>query len=293
MKSSPRFTIVFTDSGLGGLSSLAKFYRFLKNSSFLPFPEIDLIFFNAQQQNENSYSKMKDKSQKIKTFNGALEAIQGKYNPDIIAIACNTLSAIYPYTKFSKTGAHVIEIISSGKSQILRHINDFPNEPVLMFATQTTIKSAAYYFDNPLIFPISGENLASLIENDYQSSSVSNRVNEMFQRASELIGSKRTVSLFFGCTHYGYIKDLFYAIAKNFDLSIHKILDPESVFLEQLKTKIKIENTSFNTPHIKIAIESQAIIAINEIESIGSILQEDYPEISEILRNYTRLPNLF
>ena len=261
MIASDELTIVFTDSGLGGLSSFAKLYYLLRKSSQLPYKKIDLLFFNALPESGAGYGKMKEESQKVGTFNRALNALQKRYSPNKIAIACNTLSAVYPKTSFSSSSNHTLEIISSGRKQIEEYLKNLPEIPLLILATPTTINSGAYYFENKNILPISGDNLASLIEADFQNNSVKDRVREMLHTASNNLGKNKTVSLFFGCTHYGLIKDIFFELSKDFDLSISNTLDPQDAFIEKIMIDIfKKKMLIYADTKINLKIESQAVI---------------------------------
>ncbi len=290
----PKFTVVFTDSGLGGLSSLGKFYHYLKDIKTWSFKEIDLIFFNALAESGMGYSLMKSEEQKVSIFNSALEALQERYNPDVIAIACNTLSALYPKTAFSKTNKHVLEIISPAKLQISEHQQICGQEPLLIFATETTINSGAYRFNDKNIITVCGGSLASLIEANSKDLAVQERINEMFKSAREKIVKKKDISIFLGCTHYGYIQELFYKQCKFYNFKISKILDPQDAFVELIKTKTKENNKSApGKTKINLRIESQATIEPYEIKSISALLENEYPDISEILKNYTRLPKMF
>lgn len=290
----PKYTIVFTDSGLGGLLSFANFYTFLNKAHGISYSEIDLLYFNALPESGAGYSKMKSRAQMVNTFNRALNALQNRYSPDIIAIACNTLSAAYPETTFANDNKHVIEIITAGRSQISIHIKQFRHEPILVFATPTTINSGVYHFDNPNVIPVSGGNLASLIEADYSSSSVRKCVRTIIQTANNKLKSEKIISIFLGCTHYGFIKEIFYELCQDYNFSINTILDPQEIFVDVLKTKIQSNDKSSNREtKINLKIESQAVIESFEIKSISSLLQNDHPEISTLLRNYTRLPKLF
>ena len=90
------------------------------------------------------------------------------------------------------------------------------------------------------------------------------------------------------------IKDIFFELSKDFDLSISNTLDPQDAFIEQLMVDIlKKKMLTYEDTIINLKIESQAIIEPHEIESIGSLLKKDYPEVQKILKNYSKLQKLF
>lgn len=288
---SKKQTIVFTDSGLGGLSIMADFYNIIKNR-ILDLTEINIIFFNALPETNRGYNRMTTVEEKVNIFNAALESITKLYNPNKIAIACNTLSSIFPSTFFAKKNADVLEIISCGIAQIKRHQSQHPEVPVFILATPTTITSGAYNFANKQVYPISGDNLASLIEFNYESPQLKEKVKEIVVHIKEKLQNKNTLSLFLGCTHYAYIKDFFLEIARESGLHIEMVIDPAEEFIKCLLASFPA-TTKKGPQNIILKIESQAEILNEEIESISRMVKNKSPEISELLRNYTRLPKSF
>ena len=91
--------IVVTDSGLGGISVLGELESKLKTARI--FNNVELIFFNALYSKDLGYNEIESNREKANIFNNALFSMQDNYHPDIILIACNTLSVIYPITQFS------------------------------------------------------------------------------------------------------------------------------------------------------------------------------------------------
>ncbi len=92
--------IVITDSGLGGLSVLAELERRLRENPI--FESTELIFFNSLYSSSYGYNSMMDLSEKAIVFNNALNSIEENYKPDIILVACNTLSIVYPHTNYAQ-----------------------------------------------------------------------------------------------------------------------------------------------------------------------------------------------
>jgi glutamate racemase len=284
--------IVFTDSGLGGLSACAKFHDILKTHRLLN-SNAHLIYFNALPQRGKGYSKMQKDSEKIETFNAALKVCKKRHNPHLIAIACNTLSALYLKTSFSENNKNVIEIITSGKEQIAWYHNKYPQIPVIVLATQTTKESGVYFLDQNYPQHINGGNLASLIEENSKSDKVITCVRKMFSEI-KMLTSGNSICLFLGCTHYGYIEDIFQTIARETNFNIHTILDPVDAFLEKITTHLfKQPAVDKSISEARISIESQAEITREEINSIGTLLETAYPQIVFALKNYKRLPEEF
>lgn len=285
--------IVFTDSGLGGLSIFAEFYHFLKTNSYTFPGNINLIFFNSLPENGNGYSRMSSEQLKVKTFNAALTVCQKLYDPTLICIACNTLSAIYHKTSFFAAGMQIHEIIVSGREQIRQYYQQYPEIPIFVLATHTTMEAKAYNFDTIPISQISGGNLASCIEKNPTGPKTRKLVQGIFEDIQK-ITSNNQITLFLGCTHYSYISDLFKKIAAYNKINIHTILNPAELFLDKIINNLKtIAGGKGTKAKINIKIESQAEISEEEIHSIGGLLERGHPDITKVLKMYKRLPKAF
>jgi len=298
MTNKNKLTFVFTDSGLGGLSIMADFvHQIERKNDYNCCEEIEIIFFNALPENGQGYNRMQNTHDKINVFNSALEMIQHHYNPDVIAIACNTLSSIYPLTLFAQTNSNTFEIISAGRYQIEQHRKQSHKQPVFVLATPTTLSSGAYEIEDPYVFHVSGENLASLIEFNHTSPEVKTITKHIFKNIEQCLNGSdvKDINLFLGCTHYGYIEQTLKDVARDFDFSINTILNPNTEFTSELMDYLApiFKEKCENETKIKLRIESQALIEPSEIESISDLIEGQSAEITQLLRNYKRLPKLF
>ena len=93
-------TILVTDSGLGGLSVAADVAARLPESGV--FENARIVFFNSLFHNRSGYNSLKSQDEKVRIFNIALKTMKKKYHPDLLLIACNTLSVLYDKTPFSR-----------------------------------------------------------------------------------------------------------------------------------------------------------------------------------------------
>lgn len=287
-----RYTIVFTDSGLGGLSIMADFYNIIKNRNVYA-TELNIIFFNALQESGNGYNSMTSVYEKVTTFNSAFETILKLYQPDKIAIACNTLSAIYPKTACALKQNSTLEIVSVGVSVIKEYLKQFPETPLFVLATPTTLASQVYKSENENVFYISGDNLASLIEFNYMMPELKQKVISMFREIKSFMAHKKELALFIGCTHYAYIINLFQEVAKETGLDIKSIIDPAKRFNDWLIDDIPSAKQETLKTKIFLKIESQAQILQEEIDSVSSMIKNKSTELTRLLKNYTRLARTF
>lgn len=86
-------TIIVTDVGLGGLSVMSEIERRFQDAPL--FPKVNLIYYNSACKPGYTTRPVEDQ---ISIFNTALLGME-PYKPDIIFIACNTLSVIYKETE--------------------------------------------------------------------------------------------------------------------------------------------------------------------------------------------------
>ena len=120
-------SLLITDSGLGGLSVCADIVENL--IKYRPCEHAKLTYFNAWPEQNRGYNLLPDMSERIRVFNCALEAME-KFKPDMIMIACNTLSTIYPRTGFSRrTKVPVMGIIDLGVSMICEEMGLSAGKP--------------------------------------------------------------------------------------------------------------------------------------------------------------------
>jgi len=112
-----KITIVFTDSGLGGLSVMADAAEKFRQHPV--FKKVNLVFVNALFTSEGGYNSLQTRKEKLAVFSSALQSMQERYAPDIILVACNTLSVITPHTAFAKTSSTpVVGIVEDAVNQI-------------------------------------------------------------------------------------------------------------------------------------------------------------------------------
>ena len=287
-----KIKVIFTDSGLGGLSIMADFVKLADLQGL----NVDSVFFNAQHSRDWGYKKMNSKTQ-VLVFNKALQSIQDLYNPDIIAIACNTLSVVYLKSDFYKqAGCTVLDIIETGKSLV--KYSDCKN--ILEIAMPTTIESGVYLDENKEVVGVASDiTLPDAIENaDYQK--IDFILKEVFKQARlEMI--KRSlqnsdVALFLACTHFPVIKDKFIKIAKAKGVDICTILNPNEKFSQLVIEEVLMRSaiaTDNKKPKNKVTVISRLKFKESEITNFANLIKTRSAIIAEALKNYEYHPDLF
>jgi len=292
-----KIKIIITDSGLGGLSVHALLDKHLR--SLQSNHHVELVFFNALVSHDLGYNTMKSTKQKLKVFNNAIKGML-KLEPDIILIACNTLSVLYPLTEISKEiTIPVISIIDLGIQMILENISDVSESQVIIFGTGTTIKSGVYEqqllkhsFTENQIISQACENLESEIQIDPKSKEVykliEKCVNESFRKINR--GTKEVIVVL-ACTHYGYSKSIFEEkLSERFGKKI-KLLNPN----EKMGKIVEVENLRNESRSIKITnkVISRVDVSPTEMQNLNLLLAKDSKAVVTALENYILDKNLF
>lgn len=288
-------TILITDSGLGGLSITSQVDELLRK--YKTFRKVNIIFFNAQPEDTIGYNGMKSREKKIEVFNNALEGMVKWFNPDIILIACNTLSVLYDDTEFSKKSniPPVVGIVDFGVEMIYSHLKRNKNSSAIIFGTETTINANTHKkkliekgIKEERIITQACKGLPGAIEEGSESEKTKSLIEKYVDSASNKLSHKNAM-VYMGlcCTHFGYSKKVFLEKSKN--LKNRKILDPNIKMSEFIINKKK----SFHKIDIDIEVYSRAYISEKEIESIGGLIKKSSPKTERALKNYKLKKDLF
>ncbi len=291
-------TIAVTDSGLGGLSVMAEAVRRIKESRI--FERTNFIFFNALFSDEGGYNSLKTREEKIRVFDSALRSLEKRCRPDLILIACNTLSVLYEDTPFSKkANLPVIGIISAGVELISRGLQDHPEASVIIFGTPTTVSEGTYSgelekagFAAERIHSQACPELESFIERDYRADETGMLISGCVSEAVEKLEPPLPpllVSL--NCTHYGYSLPLWENAFQEAGIKPLAILNPNFRMINPLFDEKFVGRFRRTTVNAKII--SMIEIRQSTLDSLGGWLRDLSPELAEALHAYERVPDLF
>jgi glutamate racemase len=292
-------TILITDSGLGGLSVCAGLEA--QFAAQRPFRKVRLVFVNALPGVTMTYNSMATREEQARMFDRALAGFEQRYHPDAILIACNTLSAVYPETKFAKRATiPVVSIIDVGAKLIAERVKATDNSAAIVFGTATTISSGLYEQKLGMlgvrktdIFTQSCQLLETEIQADPNSDLASNLVEVYVGQAMEKIGKPPTGTLVVGlcCSHYGYSIDAFdRSLRQNASLK-YDIVNPNKAMValfENTATRGKVRRTS-----VSVEVASRVKFTAQEVSSISRAVGSTSQKTSQALKHYTYKENLF
>ena len=222
--------IGFFDSGVGGLSVLARFREILPNENIIYFGDtVHLPYGNKSKEELIGYAK------------NILDFMQSKCVKAVV-IACNTSSAqaydtikdIYPFT--------IYPIIQTAAKAIA--VNNYKR--IGVFATEATVKSGKYaeelkkYNSNIEVKEMASKNWVGIVEGVGENIE-ENRKNIKYEIEEMLEFNPDKIIL--GCTHYPYLMNEFIKYAPK-----TLFIDPAEIFVKYVKHDL-YENGLLISPH--------------------------------------------
>jgi len=291
-------TIVVTDSGLGGLSVVADAAEKFRQHPV--FKDVKLVFFNALFTSDAGYNGLQSREEKLKVFSSALQSMQDRYAPDIILVACNTLSVLIPDTEFAKTSsAPVVGIVENGVGQIAEQLRDTPSARNIIFATQTTVDEGTHKnllleqgFPDEQIMTQSCPQLTLYIEQGYDSMDTEMLIDAYVDEALSGMGeTSGPLTVSFACTHFGYSMEFWKQAFASRGIEVEAYLDPNTRMIDFLLPA----SMQRRYPQSEIAVKVVSMIDIpaDRQDSIGRWLHTVSPITETALRDFELNPGLF
>ncbi|WP_020589747.1 aspartate/glutamate racemase family protein [Desulfobacter curvatus] len=295
MSDKKKITLLVTDSGLGGLSVCAGMAARFANDA--RYERIHLVYFNAWPEQEKGYRHYPNPAARAKVFHNAMTAM-AKYNPDHIYIACNTLSVVYPFTRFAKeTTIPVTGIVDHGVQMIYNALTRNVSASAVIFATPITIHENSHkkaLIDRGIaperIITQGCLALAGKIERTPFSNEVKTLIDEFAaQAAHNLKNAGSTVYAGLCCTHFGYCKNIFKnALARHTNRKV-EVLNPNEAMTDVACQGI----IPGGSPQISINIVSRVSWKPAGIKAYERLLSKVSPDVADALKNYRLDRQLF
>ncbi len=291
-------TIVVTDSGLGGLSVVADLAARLPASRMVRSARI--VFVNAEPDPSFGYNDMKREADKARVFDAALTAMERRYSPDLVLIACNTLSVVYPGTEHArKASPDTVGIVAIGADLIARELDGKRDATVVIFATKTTIDSGAHRkflvekgFPSDRIVGEACPGLTGAIERDATGEETAAEIRRFVAEAlAQLPEKKGPLVASLNCTHYGYAMPLWERAFASLGYPGIRILDPNPL----MTNGVLRQAGATRYPETKVTVEvvSKVPIGPDTRANLGALLRPVSPATADALAKYRRVANLF
>jgi glutamate racemase len=297
-KPTDAFTVAVTDSGLGGLSVMAEAAARLEKAGI--HKRVDLVFFNALFTDEGGYNSLPTRQEKIRVFDAALRALEREVRPDLILVACNTLSVLLPDTPFFReTTIPMQGIVEPGVEMFWQALIANPEARLILFGTETTIAEDSHRRRlvetgvpaERLIVQACPE-LQSYIETDWQSGDTGLLISAYVDEATAGL-PQPPPPLLAGlvCTHYGYSRDLWAAAFTEQGLAGVTILDPNAKLAEWLVPQGA--KRRFDKTDITARVVSMVDIPQAKRDKLAAWLERVSPAVAAALRAAEIRPGLF
>ena len=289
--------IALVDSGLGGLSICAEMEQALQRQPL--FQNVSLIYFNVWPEQNRGYNTLDSVSERIRVFNRALNGIK-TFSPDLIMIACNTLSALYEKTAFCRdTTIPVVDIIDFGVDLINSRLVEIPDSQTLILGTRTTISENSHKerltqkgIDADRIKTQACHGVATEIEKDPESRTVIALIDGYVREAAAKIKDRRrTILAALCCTHFGYSSQIFLQKIKAHIADNVEVLNPNTLMSRFLFTLGSDLNHSKSDVGIRVV--SKIVLEDKKISSISNLIKDVSIKAANALGDYEHRPELF
>lgn len=213
--------IGITDSGVGGLSVCAEVEARLREGRAAN--GVEILYLNAALRDDYAYNSMATRDEKLEAFDRFLHNVAERYHPDLLYIACNTLSVLFRDPHFS---AHrtipVLGIVESGTNAMLEALRADPAASLIVFATPTTVAEGTYTREllaagvpRDRFVQQACPDLPDAISNDFSGGQAESLLRAYVPEALARFASRpERVLAFLGCTHYGYQAGVFERLLK-------------------------------------------------------------------------------
>ncbi len=292
-------TVLITDSGLGGLSVCAELEKGLRQQGV--FQKVRLVFANALPDTAHTYNSMRSREEQIQALDAALGGMVKRFRPDVALIACNTLSVLYPDTRFAQAASiPVLGIVESGVRILAEKLQQNPASRLILFGTPITIREAAHQkgllrtgVDVGRITVQACPNLETEIQADPKSDVVRNLVEACAREALGQGALPPSAPLVAGlcCSHYGYSQELFRQILQELSGGKVEVVDPN---LEMSRLFLNQGMVSrFPETATTVEVVSRVPLSQEERQSIAFLLTMTSPATAEALIGYQRQADLF
>lgn len=294
----PDVTIVVTDSGLGGLSVVADLAARLPASGIARTARV--VFVNALLDDAIGYNDIPKVADKVRVFDAALAAMESRYQPDLILIACNTLSVFYDQTEHARRAmTQTVSIVPMGVSLIEQALAESPGATAVVFGTQGTIDAGTHKrllvaggVTDTQIVGQACPRLTGAIERDAGSEDTAARIQAFVEEAvSKLPANKGPLVASLNCTHFGYAVPLWKRSFARLGYPGVKVVDPNPLMTDLVLR----EGGGRRYPETKVTVEvvSKTPIPADVQAALGGLLRTTSPATADALQAYSRVPDLF
>ena len=292
--------LVITDSGLGGLAVCAGLERAVRDQ--VAATGLRLTYVNAWPEEGRGYNDLPDLAARAAAFDRALSALDG-LSPDLLVIACNTLSIVYEHTTHRRRAPYPVQgIVDAGVDLFVQALRAKPASSLVLLGTRTTIDSGVHTrrliergVDAVRIGSASCHGLATAIEAVPSGPTTNALLDTCARRAAAAAGPGSPLLAGLCCTHYGLVADrLSAAIARHAARPVEP-LDPNGWMVRDIVARLSAADILRPAPEgdLRLQVVSKVILPDAKRHNVAELLEPVSPATARALRDYTHVPALF
>jgi glutamate racemase len=287
--------IGITDSGVGGLSVCAEVEAKLHRSPIQA--DVELLYLNAAIEDDYAYNSMPDRQTRLQAFDRFLHSVQERYQPDLLFIACNTLSVLYQDLYFDHHRHIPIEgIVDTGAREMLAAYERDNGITFIIFATPTTVEEAVYSkrlkahgVPANQVAEQACPGLPDAISNDGSGQLAASLLRKFVPAAlGQFDRTPENVMTFLGCTHYGYQVAQFEKALQPLVPGL-RIMNPNEGAADTILSSL---NTEPGQGSLKVEFITRYAIPDVAIKSLSGYIGEMAPATLSALKKFTLVPEL-
>jgi glutamate racemase len=295
--------IAITDSGLGGLTICAGIEQWLRQGGRLG---VRLTYVNAWPDEGRGYNDLPDLAARAAVFGRALRRID-EMRPDLVVIACNTLSIVYEHTEYiGPMHARVQGILDAGVDLFVEALTGQPGSALVLVGTRTTIEAGAHRerllargIGPDRVAGASCHGLATAIERGPHSLATAALIDACAERvaAGRPAGDPLLVGLC--CTHYGMVGERLRVAVRTQTGGTVETLDPNARLVTGVVSSLPAQGDGEDARDGRpaapplVRVLSKVGLRDEQRQAVGSILERVSPATAEALRAYVHVPDLF
>ena len=259
--------------------------------------DIEIVYLNAAIEDHYSYNAMPDRQAKLQAFDRFLSSVNQKFQPDLLYIACNTLSVLYQDPYFDHHRHIPIEgIVDTGAREMLSLFENESDLAFIVFAAPTTIEEGVYGdilrrhgVPPKQIAEQACPGLPDAISNDGSGVLTVELLKTYVPAAlAQFAIPPAKVAAFLGCTHFGYQADRFQSALLDIVPAV-QILNPNTSAAE---TILKLLPAEPGKGDLTIEFVARYVVPDVVINSLSGYIGERAPATLSALKNFTHLPEL-
>lgn len=291
--------LVITDSGLGGLSICAAIERGLREAP--RSADVRITYVNAWPEQGRGYNDLPDPAARARAFDRALTAM-ADMRPELILLACNTLSILYESTEFSRTATVPVQgIVDAGVDLFHEALTAEPRSTILLLGTRTTIDSGTHRrrlvergVRPERIAAVSCHGLAASIEHGPASAAVDALIDRCTDQAAGAITAGDPLFAGLCCTHYAMVADRISEALARKTGCLTGPLDPNDRLARDVVPRLgRPAEGPLENGAVHVAVISKVTLDDTQRLGVSQAIEAVSPATAAALRNYDAVPELF